>query len=72
MVIITVRTEIDSEIALGNEVKVEGVLGEERSVTAQEMKLLGANWVRHIFKTPQRGVSTNIEPFHRLASPRFA
>ena len=40
---LTTKTEIDPDVALGNEVKVEGVLEEDGSLTTQEIKLLGAN-----------------------------
>ena len=42
-VLITTKTAIEPEIALGDEVKVEGILDDGGSLVAQEIKLLGAN-----------------------------
>ncbi|OGO14952.1 MAG: hypothetical protein A2Z14_05430 [Chloroflexi bacterium RBG_16_48_8] len=41
--VVTPKTEIDLDIDLGDEVKVEGIRGDDGTLTAQEIKLLGIN-----------------------------
>jgi len=43
IVAITTKTEVDPEIALGDDVKVEGIVDDDGSLIALEMILVGAN-----------------------------
>ena len=40
---LTKKSESDPDVTLGDEVKAEGVLGENRSIATQEIKMPGAD-----------------------------